>query len=274
MRQAMRRPARPQPLCSALLAAAWLCAASSSAAPKAEPATAQPDKLVVGMIRCNTSTGRVNDRALKRFCDTLRSRPDLDVLIAPEWFLVPKDGLHNTAEYRLIRRYLERKTEGSRTLVIPGTVAWATEKLHHNTALAVSDGKTVAAYAKQHAGGDDWFAYAFGKRWVPGKSKGVFRWNGLDVGLEICADHHAGTLRAFAGDKLDLQIIVSNGTRIFPEHAAVKPGGYVMICDGRADTEQAVKRRVGGQLVDVRQRQEAKAQGPFEVVTFELPLAR
>lgn len=241
---------------------------------RAEQRSARGDKLVVGMIRCNTSTGRVNQRALKGFCEVLAKRPDLDVLMAPEWFLVPKDGLHKPGEYRFIRRYLERRTAGRKTLVVPGTVAWAGEKVHHNTALAISDGKTLAAYAKKHAGGDEWFAYAYGKTWIPGKRSGVFSWNGKQVGVEICADHHAGTLRAMASGQLDLQIVVSNGAALFKESAAVKPGGYMLLCDGRAETAQAVKQRTASGLVDVAPRGPATKVGPFELVEFELPLAR
>ena len=72
------------------------------------------------MIRCNTSTGRVNARALKRFGDVLKARPDLDVVMAPEWLLVPDNRLYNKHEYRLIRRHLQRATAGSKALVVPG----------------------------------------------------------------------------------------------------------------------------------------------------------
>lgn len=250
-----------------------LILASTLAGPLWAAERAGRDKLVVGMIRCNTSTGRVNDRALKGFCEVLAKRPDLDLLLAPEWFLVPKEGLHKPGEYRAIRRHLERKTAGRETLVVPGSVAWAGEKNHRNTALAIADGKTLAAYSKKHVGGDNWYAHAYGKTWVPGKRSGVFSWNGRRVGLEICADHHAGALRAAAGDTLDLQIVVSNGAGLFRESAAVKPGGYMLLCDGRAATAQAVKQRTPAGLVDVAPKGLPTKVGPFELVEFELPLA-
>jgi predicted amidohydrolase len=249
---------------------------------------ASKQRLRVGMVRCNTSTGRVTPRALARFRETLQRHPELDLLLAPEWFLVANDRLYNAHELRAIRRHLQRQSAGRKTLILPGTVAWAKNGKYRNTALALADGKLLKSYAKQVDGTDGWYGHAHGCKWVPGRRDGVFHWRGLKVGVEICADHYSlpilaaspslGTLRSTARD-LDLQIVLSCSMNLYPEASAVRPGGYMLLCDGHDQTAQVVKQRTGGdRYIDIPPasgtagQRPTRTSGPFELVTFELPM--
>lgn len=60
---------------------------------------------------------------------------------------------------------------------------------------------------------------------------GVFEWQGLKIGVEICLDHIRKRL-VQVENSLDLQIIPSCGAEVTPGCIAARAGGYVFNCDG------------------------------------------
>ncbi len=60
---------------------------------------------------------------------------------------------------------------------------------------------------------------------------GVFDWQGLNIGVEICLDHIRKRL-VQVENGLDLQIIPSCGAEVTPGCIAARAGGYVFNCDG------------------------------------------
>lgn len=56
----------------------------------------------------------------------------------------------------------------------------------------------------------------------------IIQYKGLNIGIEICAEHEHGLLLAEAGRKLDLHIIISNEVSPFREHTALAAGGRLI----------------------------------------------
>lgn len=84
---------------------------------------------------------------------------------------------------------------------------------------------------------------------VPGDMKqedsdpyGVFHWQGVKVGVEICLDHIHRRLGRQTQD-LDLHIIPSCGVEAEGGCLAARPGGYVFNCDGDHDFADAQNSR-------------------------------
>lgn len=56
----------------------------------------------------------------------------------------------------------------------------------------------------------------------------VLKHEGLNIGVEICAEHEHGLLRAEVSRKLDLHIIISNDVCPFQEHTSLAENGYLI----------------------------------------------
>jgi len=189
--------------------------------------------LHVGMIKKNTTRGCDEFNSLEQICNILDSHDNLDVLLAPEWFCLPKEGLYNFEDFNFIKKTLEEKTRGRDILLIPGTIGWSDGKFYRNTATMISNGKTEFVYSKRFSGGDRGLAWRNNLIWRSGKKKGIFNWKGYRCGVEICADHPNQALLKKDGVKnLDLQFIISYGVRSYNISSAVSYGGYVLKCDG------------------------------------------
>ena len=67
---------------------------------------------------------------------------------------------------------------------------------------------------------------------------GIFTWNGLKIGIEICLDHIRQRMSRTVDD-LDLQIIPSCGVEVTLNGVAARTGGYVFNCDGDYNLEDA-----------------------------------
>lgn len=225
--------------------------------------TRDKKELTVGLIQCRTSskdcglprgvrTARKN--AFQAFLHVLRTHPEVDVLLAPEWFLVKSQGIYSKQEMKQMRVALERETQGRSVLAIPGTTAWSDGKRYRNTAMVVGNGKTLLQYNKQNPtasriyDSDRDFLKQFNIQGIIGKKPGTFAWGGLKVGLEICADHAVNSLAqrtAKTGQRLDLQLVVSCGLHLkpemYPESVAVHDKGSMVLCDGLFQDSRALK---------------------------------
>jgi hypothetical protein len=120
---------------------------------------------------------------------------------------------------------------GKQMLVVANTVE-KSKKGSRNMALAVSNGTTLARYAKRTGVSDDRkFA---GKKWLPGEKQGVFRWGDLVVGLEICADHYGKKLASENHPALDLYVVPAHvrGSGLNEEALPSGLNGVALFCNG------------------------------------------
>lgn len=209
-------------------------------------------KLDIGMVRCQTDAEIRRLNRLGTLCNLIDCYPKLDILLAPEWYFIPVEGgMHSADSFQTLKKILEITTSGKEMLLIPGTIAWLerennnnvsaskrkwssskSKEFYRNTALVISNGKTILSYSKRTEGGDYNFARRYGVEWQPGEESGGFYWRKLKCGLEICADHGENCLRRDGFNDLDLQIVVACGASLDENSLAVRNGGQVLLCDG------------------------------------------
>lgn len=159
-----------------------------------------------------------------------------DVVMAPEWFFVPDDGVAMTRGARdALMHKLAALTAGSDRLLVPGTLPWRDDDGgYHNTAMAFSNGRLLHSVDKRGDGDDVDIATGAGLRFVSTPGHSTFRWRGLGVGLEICRDHGDARLRYELAESgkhvVDLHLVVSSG--VWLKHPAVGVGGTVAVAQG------------------------------------------
>lgn len=192
-----------------------------------------PDALQIGMLYCKTSSRYVIERPLSKILDAISRRPELDMLLAPEWFFVAKDkGFYSPQEFAYIKRRLERATKGLDMLLIPGSIARLDDEgYYRNTSPVISNGETILEYSKRENGSDRWFAEDYKLEWKMGEEEGIFRWRDYAAGIEICADHGA-LMRRDKQSNLDFQFVVASGKCLQSSDLCVREGGIALLCDG------------------------------------------
>jgi len=152
-----------------------------------------------------------------------------DIIVSPEDSFVLPNGPMTEHEKNEHLNDLVNATLNKRVLVIPGTFIWHANGELYNTAYVLSNGKIILEYHKRNNGGDYEIAAKHNLRFRPGSKPGVFSWNDLRMGVEICYD--AGTLNREGFEDLDVIFLICCGLRNFcpPE---VRPYGYIVINDG------------------------------------------
>ena len=104
-----------------------------------------------------------------------------------------------------------------------------------NTAYSIHDGKIVHRYNKMCDGGDGDIAKFYWLSFAKGVLPGLFKWNGLKIGIEICAD--GGILEEKGIEALDLQVLVSCG-----QTETTPCAKYTLINDGQPGTVMVLKK--------------------------------
>lgn len=241
------------------------------------------DHIQVGMIITGAieGSGHLGDaRALDTFVEVVQAYPALDVVLAHEWYLSDKrsyeDGLvRGPAAVERIKRRLQDATANRSVLAIPGTVTWVgSDGGYRNTALAFSSGTTIFEYSKRNDGGDVYDASHYGLQWEPGQEAGLFGWRSLDVGLEICADHAAGSLRGNTERQNDLHIVLSCGMYLIDSSVTANPHGYFLIDDCYGDNQRAFVRTGDTTMTELTEtgRFVLDFDPTRTLVTFDLPV--
>lgn len=199
-------------------------------------------KLIVGLLKADYT-----DRNLRAKIKSYVERLDdlgLDVFVASEFAFFGSETPRSEPEYNQGVEELAEKTKGKRALVLAGTGArYDGEGKLRNTLPVICDGKVILEYDKKEGWTEYDIAKHFGKEFREGMRSGVFKWdapNGyrskLKAGVEICYDHHCGTLKKELKERdLDLQFIVATGMDIDNNKLAVRDGGYAILCDGLSD---------------------------------------
>lgn len=214
----------------------------------------RPSTIRVGLIRTGTNprqdfvhAAEPYDQEQVEHYTSLIDRyldEDVDILVAPEYTFLA--GRPFTAEEKdeLMTSMAER-TKDRDLLLLPGTYVWADGQGLHNTLPVIYGGEVVQAYDKKVDGGDSNIADRYWREFVSGTESGVIPYKDLELGVEVCADHHQrngrggvsnpGRLLTEEGpESLDLQLIVSCGMWIHDEALAVRENGYALCCDGNA----------------------------------------
>lgn len=185
---------------------------------------------------------------LKKACE---AAPDLDVLMAPEWFLRGPAQLQDPFDFPALVSEIRDATRNHPALVVPGSAAWNDgEGRYRNTAPVFHEGKVLLEYEKRSDGDDTELGEPAGLRYEVGDTSGRFEWNGLNVGLEICRDHSVGTLRQESAAPLDVQLVVSAGVWSKSDSSVVRPGGALLNAEGSFWGPQAWQRKPGEDKVN------------------------
>ncbi len=166
---------------------------------------------------------------------------DEQKLINPAYIRLP----YSPREARSLISILEKDSKGSDMIIMPGSMMIYTDSKHmYNTMPVISNGNIVYSVIKNYDGGSKSFSpdkyigrkKAMFKLWPDSrnfndfKKVSVFTQNGINFGVEVCAD--AGVLGKSTGkDSLDIQVLISAGSR-WTDLTALKKSGYVIFCDG------------------------------------------
>ncbi len=115
-----------------------------------------------------------------------------------------------------------------------------------NTAYVMKNGKVLLKYHKMADGGE---VFREDRQdgmviWVPGERKGTFQVEGLDVGLEICAERGAEILQKWDVSDLDIHVLISASHPSGTVPARTREGGYLLHAD--ANHPPAAFRKTSG----------------------------
>lgn len=198
----------------------------------------RPDHLTVGLIDADvpfSSSGTRNETVMDNYQDVIGTALEAgpDILIGAEYVFFPRQPL--TREERDERFDVMRQlsVEHPDTLLMPGTYIWQEDGQLHNTLPVFRGGELVCTYDKQNpANAEHWMEGDHDLEYTPEKSDGVLEYRSLSVGMEICYDHSAHTLRDKGVRDLDLQVLVANGKEFIDTATMVKKGGYHLRVDG------------------------------------------
>jgi hypothetical protein len=120
-----------------------------------------------------------------------------------------------------------------------------------NTAYVMKNGEIVLKYHKMADGGE---VFKEDREegmviWVPGERKGQITADGLEVGLEICAERGARMLEVWGTSPLDVQVLISASHPARPNSATVRNGGYLLHAD--AHFPPAAYQKNGGAATEI-----------------------
>lgn len=162
---------------------------------------------------------------------------DYDVIVAPEAAFSTKPVLPKEGKDRLVER-IRGASEGSSTLVLPGTFLWKDNGQLYNSSPIVSDGRVLKEYFKETTDRQDQYvADTEGLVHITGNNQGGADWNGINVGVEICRDHGMGRLKRWIENfgmrkPVDLHVVLSRGIYYHPPHDMSGEQGSFVLCDG------------------------------------------
>ncbi len=225
-----------------------------------ESADERPDHLTVGLLDADvpfSSSGARDETVMDNYQDAIGTalETEPDILVGAEYVFFPRQPL--TREERDERFDVMRQlsAEHPDTLLLPGTYIWKEEGKLHNTLPVFHKGELVFTYEKQNpANAERWMESDHNLVYTAEKSEGVIDYQGLSMGMEICYDHSAHTLRDKGVRDLDLQVLVANGKEFIDTATMVREGGYHLRVDGSDSScyhGVEVRKCVGSYLYDI-----------------------
>lgn len=192
------------------------------------------------LIRQKSHPSIIRRNPLEKIAETIEMH-NPDLIVAPEYFMNNEKRIYTRQEKdELVQKVADIAED---RLVVPGTVLWQEDGLMRNTAVAVSNGKVLAEHDKSIDGKDGVLAESYGLSPFYGKLEAcMFKWKGLKVSLEICAEHMEA-LQKKKGRKPNLQIVPAYGAYMDNSTMLVKNKGYAILCDGQRPRMCEVRRR-------------------------------
>ncbi|MDI6737720.1 MAG: hypothetical protein QME12_04360 [Nanoarchaeota archaeon] len=173
-----------------------------------------------------------------------------DILVAPEFLFYDGKRIMTEDEKKSIEKIIANEVHRKDMLIIPGSIMWHNPKeggLVKNTSPVITGGKVIAEHMKATDGGCENIARNHGLRYARGPKKGtIFSWNGLDIGLEICADHICACLLS-TGKKVDFHIVPASGMSYCSWNNCSRGNGYFILCDGFEGCSNRLLQRKGAE---------------------------
>ena len=213
------------------------------------------EKLRAGVFLKKTTHGADQDNLINNIADYIYNY-ELNIFLGPEWLFLPKNRLYTKKEKEGLIGKLSKKTRGTNTLIIPGSIMWFDNKFFYNTAPIISKGELLGEYHKKLHGGAVQLAMERGcdkKFFINGKS-GLFKWRGYNIGVEICADR--GLLhKEMVKNKsqfLDLYFLASCGLSLThgnKKDIPIKDLKYGLCSDGHDPKSEVIQKK--DQYLDV-----------------------
>jgi predicted amidohydrolase len=191
------------------------------------------EPIKVGIVKALTRKKGSNVESIANAILNATKSQNYHIIVAPEYSFLHAIGPLSALE---LDQYIEQFKEASanNTLIIPGTFVWKKNGMVSNTAFGFYKGETIFEYTKIEDGGTSDIAkeYCLKERFGPiDGNNSIFDFEGLKLGIEICAD--GGELNKRGIHDRDLLFLISCcNSNLKKSIGAVKKGGYGVVVDG------------------------------------------
>lgn len=177
-----------------------------------------PNSLNVGVLEADTLGGVDQTDLVKKIGEHI-DKHQLNIFVGPE-FLFERESPYTENEKNQIIQSLIEYSKGKNVLIVPGTIMWEGEDKIYNTAPVIANGKLLGEYNKQTAPHETRKGRALG---LGGQYEGfpsMYKWNNMNVGVEICSDA--------AEDNLQLKSYLDKHQMEYPDLYILPACGYVL----------------------------------------------
>lgn len=209
------------------------------------------DMLKVCLITTKTCIGNIDgiDAILTEVIRDI----DADIIVAPEYTYTTDINKNKPLSEKEKDKFLEKiikETDGKNKLVIPGTFVWIEEnKYLKNATYLLYNGELIGRYDKMRDGGESFYARKYNLLFARGHDLGLFTWQGLKIGIEICADW--GILEQKGVQNRDLLFLIACGLNQNITPSVLRTGGYGFLNDGNPNYPQhSIYYRTGKEKFD------------------------
>lgn len=165
------------------------------------------------------------------------------IIAAPEYSFFSHYGPLKESDVQLYLEALKKASCVGETLLIPGTFVWQKDKTLFNTCFVIYQGEIIHQHNKNKWGGEAAIAERYGLQADLGTTPGLFEWEGLKLGIEICAEK--GLLWKSGIRDLDLAVLSSCGlgeSTLRTSMEATRENGYGLMVDGYGPFGNAAKK--------------------------------
>jgi len=207
------------------------------------------EKLNVGTL-VNKTTRKSRQKGAIENIFRLILENHIDVFLGPEWLFMNHKKIYSQKQKDRIINIFAKRSQGLKSIIIPGTIMWQDDTFLYNTAPLISNGELIGEYHKQTDGGTVYEAKIRNCDKSRYKNKntegGLFFWNGFRIGIEICSDHSNSILKEFLKTKnernTDLHLVSSCGMNLCAGNLTTCDDGYGFISDGVGVEANAMQR--------------------------------
>ncbi len=161
---------------------------------------------------------------------------DQCMIVLPEGILNPEYDFYKGACNESQKGHFEKKLQelqsnlSDRTLVIPGAIVWLRDDGGYQVTTYFVTQTQMKQYDKKHSSGDLTINDA-SVPMVAGTDSGIFKFNGMTIGLEICRDHEEQSLKCALGKNkyVDIHVLIANGQNVNTSHIATRPNQSLFV---------------------------------------------